>query len=209
VEPRRPAPPRKPAVRPLAPKAATTRKPVAIPRKPVPAPPRPALATSAWNSDIAKLMQEGRADDAVKKLEESIARTPMEPRPYYELAKLHASRLRWEQGEKLIDESLKLGPLAPESHYLRGLIVQELGRLDEAAEAFRRSAFLDQNFVLAHFASAGLFTRLGQTVRAQKALETTVALLEGRAPRELVPEGDGLTVERLLDLAMLQRQLVA
>ena len=146
---------------------------------------------------------------AVKKLEESIARTPMEPRPYYELAKLHASRLRWAQAEKLIDESIELGPLAPESHYLRGLITQELGRIEEAAEAFRRSAFLDQNFVLAHFASAGLFARMGQMGRAQKALDTTVALLQGKPPGELVPEGDGLTVERLLDLANSQRQLVA
>jgi chemotaxis protein methyltransferase CheR len=204
----RPAP-RKPATNPFAPKA----KPAPAPalRKPAatPAPPRPALATSAWNSDVEKLMQEGRAEDAVKKLEESIARTPMEPRPYYELAKLHASRLRWAQAEKLIDESIELGPLAPESHYLRGLITQELGRIEEAAEAFRRSAFLDQNFVLAHFASAGLFARMGQMGRAQKALDTTVALLQGKPPAELVPEGDGLTVERLLDLANSQRQLVA
>ena len=208
VEPRKPL---KPAGRPTARDLAAKLKPKAAPaaRRDVPAPPRPALASSAWNSDIEKLMQEGRADDAVKKLEESIARTPMEPRPYYELAKLHASRLRWEEAEKLIDESLKLGPLAPESHYLRGLIVQELGRFEEAAEAFRRSAFLDQNFVLAHFASAGLFTRLGQNARAQKSLETTVQLLAGRPAGELVPEGDGLTVERLLDLATLQRQLVA
>jgi hypothetical protein len=69
--------------------------------------------------------------------------------------------------------------------------------------------FLDQNFVLAHFASAGLFARMGQMSRAQKALDTTVALLQGKPPAELVPEGDGLTVERLLDLANSQRQLVA
>lgn len=202
---------RKPVTNPFAAAAAKAKpKPAPTLRKPAtaPAPPRPALATSAWNSNVDKLMQEGRAEDAVKTLEESIARTPMEPRPYYELAKLHASRLRWEPALKLIDESITLGPLAPESHYLRGLIKQELGSLDEASEAFRRSAFLDQNFVLAHFASAGLFARLGQSGRAQKALETTMQLLEGRAPGELVPEGDGLTVERLLDLASLQRQLV-
>jgi chemotaxis protein methyltransferase CheR len=205
--PKKPAPANPFARKPVP----AARKPLVAPRKPAPAPtpPRPALATSAWNSDVAKLMQEGRADDAVKALEESIARTPMEPRPYYELAKLHASRLRWAPAEKLIDESIELGPLAPESHYLRGLITQELGRIEEAAEAFRRSVFLDQNFVLAHFASAGLFARMGQVGRAQKALQTTVALLEGKPPGELVPEGDGLTVERLLDLARLQRQLVA
>jgi len=201
---------RRPVTNPFAPKAKPALRPAPTLRKPptTPTPPRPALSTSAWNSNVDKLMREGRADDAVKTLEESIARTPMEPRPYYELAKLHASRLRWEPALKLIDESIALGPLAPESHYLRGLIKQELGSLDEASEAFRRSAFLDQNFVLAHFASAGLFARLGQSGRAQKALETTVRLLEGKAPGELVPEGDGLTVERLLDLASLQRQLV-
>ena len=63
--------------------------------------------------------------------------------------------------------------------------------------------------MLAHFASVALLARLGQTARAEKALETTIKLLEQRTPDEVVPHGDGITVSRLLDLATLQRQLVA
>jgi chemotaxis protein methyltransferase CheR len=214
----RPAPERKPlAERKPAPagKPLPERKPALAPRKPAerrapePTPVPARRATARSNDEVAALIMSGRLDDAAKTLEKAIKATPRDPQPHYELAKLHASRLRWDQAEKCIDASIQVGQLAPEAHYLRGLILQELGRHEEAAEAMRRSAFLDPSFVLAHFASVALFSRLGQPARAQKALETTISLLESRPPNELVAHGDGITVERLLDLATLQRQLVA
>ena len=166
-------------------------------------------ASAPADTEIERLIQSGRLDDAAKYLGEAIKAAPKDPRPRYELAKLHANRLRWDEAEKCIDAAIKVGQLAPEAYYLRGLILQELGRPEEAVESLRNSAFLDHSFVLAHFASVGLLARLGQTARAQKALETTIELLEQRSPDEVVPHGDGITVSRLLDLATLQRQLVA
>jgi chemotaxis protein methyltransferase CheR len=69
--------------------------------------------------------------------------------------------------------------------------------------------FLDQTFALGHFAAAGLFARTGQAARAQKSLATVAELLSGKPADQPLPEGDGLTVGRLMELVTLQQQLVA
>jgi hypothetical protein len=67
--------------------------------------------------------------------------------------------------------------------------------------------YADEHFVLGHFALANLLARLGQTARARKALDTVTQLLAGRRRDELIAEGDGLTVGRLLELAAVQKEI--
>jgi chemotaxis protein methyltransferase CheR len=155
------------------------------------------------------LFQSGKMGEAVKRLEELAEQSPTDFRAPYLLAKIFASRIRLPEAERWIDLALANRELSPEGHYLRGLVLQEQGRLEEAIDAFRRSCFLDPTFVLGHFAVAGLFGRTGQGARARKSLDAVTELLQGRPENEALPEGDGLTVGRLLDLVSLQRQLVA
>jgi len=155
------------------------------------------------------LFQAGKMGEAVRRLEQLAEESPTDFRAPYLLAKIFASRVRFPEAEKWVDLALANRELSPEAHYLRGLVLQEQGRQDEALDAFRRSVFLDQTFVLGHFAAAGVFGRTGQAPRAQKSLQTVAELLEGKPDDQLVPEGDGITVGRLLDLVSLQRQLVA
>jgi chemotaxis protein methyltransferase CheR len=117
--------------------------------------------------------------------------------------------VRFAEAEKWIDLAVANRELAPEAHYLRGIVLQEQRRLDEALEAFRRSVFLDHTFALGHFAAAGVFGRTGQTGRAQKSLATVAELLSGKPADQVLPEGDGLTVGSLMELVTLQQQLVA
>ncbi|HKN93192.1 MAG TPA: CheR family methyltransferase [Thermoleophilaceae bacterium] len=156
-----------------------------------------------------KLFQAGRSGDAINELEKLAAEQPTDYRAPYLLAKIFASKMRFPEAERWIDVALKNRELAAESHYLRGIVLQEQGRLDEALEAFRRSVFLDQGFVLGHFAAAGVFGRTGQIARAKKSLATVAELLSGRPAADVLPEGDGLTVGRLQELVSLQQQLVA
>ncbi|HEY7629745.1 MAG TPA: CheR family methyltransferase [Thermoleophilaceae bacterium] len=155
------------------------------------------------------LFEAGRSGEAINRLQELAAESPTEFRPPYLLAKIFASRIKFPEAERWIDVAISNRELAPEAHYLRGLVLQEQGRLEDALEAFRRSVFLDHTFVLGHFAAAGLFGRTGQTGRAQKSLATVESLLSGKAADHVLPEGDGLTVGRLMELVELQQQLVA
>jgi chemotaxis protein methyltransferase CheR len=155
------------------------------------------------------LFESGRSGEAINRLEELAAASPRDYRAPYLLAKIFASKVRFPEAEKWIDIALANRELAPEAHYLRGLALQEQGRLQEALEAYRRSVFLDHTFALGHFASAGVFGRTGQPERARKSLATVAELLAGKPAEMPLPEGDGLTVGRLMELVTLQRQLVA
>ncbi|HEX6458941.1 MAG TPA: CheR family methyltransferase [Thermoleophilaceae bacterium] len=203
-------------VRPQAP--IRTPKPPAAPVKPVPKVRtlRPVggkqfagVANANPADEAFKLFESGRAGDAINELEKIAADKPMDYRAPYLLAKIFASKMRFPEAERWVDVALKNRELAAEAHYLRGIVLQEQKRLDEALEAFRRSVFLDQGFVLGHFAAAGLFGRTGQTARAKKSLATVAELIAGRPATEVLPEGDGLTVGRLHELVSLQQQLVA
>jgi chemotaxis protein methyltransferase CheR len=159
--------------------------------------------------DAFALFERGHSGEAINQLEKLSAESPKDPRAPYLLAKIFASKLRFPEAESWIDVAIANRELAPEAHYLRGIVLQEQKRFEEALEAFRRSVFLDQTFALGHFAAAGLFARTGQAARAQKSLATVAELLSGKPADQPLPEGDGLTVGRLMELVTLQQQLVA
>jgi chemotaxis protein methyltransferase CheR len=167
------------------------------------------VAKSGPVEEAFALFERGHSGEAINQLEKLAAESPQDPRAPYLLAKIFASKLRFPEAERWIDVAIANRELAPEAHYLRGIVLQEQKRFEDALEAFRRSVFLDQTFALGHFAAAGIFGRTGQAPRAQKSLATVAELLAGKPADQPLPEGDGLTVGRLLELVTLQQQLVA
>jgi chemotaxis protein methyltransferase CheR len=99
------------------------------------------------------------------------------------------------------------GVFAP-AHYLRGLVLDEQGDLRAATDAVRRCVFLDPGFALGQYALAGFLSRLGETERAIKTIESVIHAAGASARETEVPEGDGLTAGRLLELAAVQRGLL-
>ena len=167
------------------------------------------MVTGGPVEEAFALFEAGKSGEAINRLEALAAESPKDHRAPYLLAKIFASKVRFEEAERWIDVAIGNRELAAEAHYLRGIVLQEQGKPELALDAFRRSVFLDHTFVLGHFAAAGVFGRTGQTGRAQKSLATVADLLSGRRADELLPEGDGLTVGRLQELVTLQQQLVA
>jgi len=210
---KKPEPARKPLIA-RSPQSATrnpqSRKPAPVrPLRPVGGKTKAGPVAKTPADEAFSLFLSGRSGDAINKLEELSAASPRDSRAPYLLAKIFASKVRFAEAEKWIDVAIANRELAPEAHYLRGIVLQEQSRLDEALEAFRRSVFLDATFALGHFAAAGVFGRTGQSARAQKSLATVAELLAGKPADMVLPEGDGLTVGRLMELVALQQQLVA
>jgi chemotaxis protein methyltransferase CheR len=86
-------------------------------------------------------------------------------------------------------------------HYLLAMIRQEMGDLADAAASLHRALFLDPQFVLAHFALANLARIEGKRPEARKHYRNTLRLLEGRPPGDVLPESEGLTIDRLSEIA--------
>jgi chemotaxis protein methyltransferase CheR len=83
-------------------------------------------------------------------------------------------------------------------HYLRAMILQELGELAEAGVSLKRSISLDPDFIMAHFALGHLSRRKGET--GERHFESVLRLLRGYGDEDTFLEAEGLTAGRLAEI---------
>jgi chemotaxis protein methyltransferase CheR len=102
----------------------------------------------------------------------------------------------------LCEESLTSDKLNPGLHFLRAIILQELNRIEEAGVSLKRTLYLDQNFVLAHFALGNVALRQGKARAARKHFENVLSLLKENRPEDVLPESEGLTAGRFREIIM-------
>jgi chemotaxis protein methyltransferase CheR len=119
----------------------------------------------------------------------------------YQLAHREANGGSLAEALRHCDRALARDKLSPAVHYLRGCVLQEMGRLDDAVAAHRRVVFLDPQFVVAHLALGSLLRQHGQPEAARQAFLTATQIL-GRFNRgDAIPGADGLTAARLQAVA--------
>jgi chemotaxis protein methyltransferase CheR len=104
-------------------------------------------------------------------------------------------------------KGLAANRLDPGLHYLSAMIQQERGELAAAAAALKRALYIDPDFVLAHFALANLARLGGKSEEARKGYGNALALLAKCDPEAVLPEADGIIVERLKEIIDRTRQL--
>ncbi len=113
-------------------------------------------------------------------------------------ARRHANEGRLADALAACDRALAADKLVAANHYLRGVILQELNALDDAAEALKRALYLDADFAIAHFVLGHLALNRGRTREAARCFANTRSLLRTRPPDSVLPESDGITAGRLL-----------
>ena len=126
-------------------------------------------------------------------------------KPSYAGARRLANQGRLSEALAECESLLAADTLSAQIHYLRGVILEELGDFDEATRALKRALFLEGNFILAHFALAHLLKRRSQEREADRSFENARALLRKLDPAEAVPEAEGLTAGRLLEALSVAR----
>ncbi len=86
------------------------------------------------------------------------------------------------------------------AHYLRATILEELGEMAQARHALQRTIYLDQDFVLGHFALGSLACGAAQLDEARRHFSNVRRLLQKQKPEAMLPESDGLTAGRLAEI---------
>ena len=102
--------------------------------------------------------------------------------------------LQWAAGA-VVSESMN-----PEHRYHQGVILQELGRLDEAAASLERSLYLDPSLPMAHFSLGLMARRKGNESAAQRHFTRLLTVLDHIDGDEPVPLSEGLSAARLREL---------
>jgi chemotaxis protein methyltransferase CheR len=93
-------------------------------------------------------------------------------------------------------------------HYLRAVLLSEAGRDRDAADALRRTLYLDRNLAVAALVLGLTLRRLGDMAGAARSLRQARSLLAPRPADELVPFADGERAGRLLVSVEVQLQLL-
>lgn len=86
------------------------------------------------------------------------------------------------------------------AHYLRAVILQEQGAIEDAIESLRAAVYLNSNFVLAHFALGNIARQRGRHSEADKHLSISLRLSARYRDDEILPESDGITAGRFAQM---------
>jgi chemotaxis protein methyltransferase CheR len=108
------------------------------------------------------------------------------------------------EAERLCAEALRHNPLSVELSYLRGLLLLDLGRDEEAVWMLRRVLYLDHGLAVAHFALGSALLRRGDRDGARRAYRNACDLCAACPPEQPVPLADGACAGPLADAAAAQ-----
>ena len=115
-------------------------------------------------------------------------------------ARTEANRGELPAARELCEQAVETDRLNPVGHYLLGAILHELGRSAEAAISHKRALYLDPEFVLAHFALGNIYRDQRKPYIAAKHFENALLILEKHHGDDPLPESDGLTAGRLMEI---------
>lgn len=115
------------------------------------------------------------------------------------------ARIQADQGElttamQWCNRAIAANRVNPSSYYLMAVIFLELKQPEEARQALKRTLYLDQDFVMAHFMLGNLYRSQSRFTEADKHFATTLSLLKGYSFDDILPESEGMTSGRLLEI---------
>ena len=174
-----------------------------VPVRPQPLPPvaLPAmpLEQSCYEEALA-LYELGLYPEAEQKLAALLRPDHVNVQAAVLLCRILANQGQLAEALLLLEQALATDKLNPGLHYLRAMILQEQGADHEAGNSLKRALYLDQNLVIAHVALANLARKGGRLKEYRTYLETALAILGGCPADEILPESEGMTAGRLMNI---------
>ena len=104
-----------------------------------------------------------------------------------------------EYGERLLTQDR----LDPAIHFYQGLILENLGIVNESERSLRQAIYLDRKFALAHYHLGLVLKRDRQMAAAARSFGNVLKVLTGMPDDAIVTGGSGVTVTGLKELAKM------
>ena len=103
--------------------------------------------------------------------------------PWLNLAKLLIEKDRHEESLALLESAQRMNPQSAEVFYVRGKVLQKLGRESEAEVALQRSVQNDAKFPDSHYLLGRIYLKQGRKVESQREMEIFQGLKESSRPK--------------------------
>ena len=176
------------------------------PQRTLPATPAPAARVTADRTTepykaVFDLFRSGRYPEAADAAISYLAQAPDDAKLLALLARIHANRGALDQALDWSRRAVAANKVDAAVHFVQANILIEIGRSADAVDALRRAIFLAPDFAMAHYMLGVLAHRDSKRGRARRHLENAISALAQCEPDETVPEADGLTAGRLMEIA--------
>lgn len=151
------------------------------------------------------LYEQGRYEEAAERTAILLSQGRDDAKSMVLLTRVYANQGRLSEALEWCKKAIEADKLNAGYYYLRATILQEQGSYGEARMSLKRALYLDQNFVLAHFALGNLTLREGKLEESEKHFENARSILISFRQEEILPESEGITAGRLLEIITVHR----
>jgi chemotaxis protein methyltransferase CheR len=122
------------------------------------------------------------------------------PKAFSELARTLANQGKLADALAWSERWIGADRINPAPHYLHAMVLQETGDPVAARRSLERAVYLQPDFALAHFALGNLARAESRDSAANKHFANALHVLRGCPPDQLLPESEGLTAGRLMEI---------
>lgn len=122
------------------------------------------------------------------------------------LSRICANQGKLDDAEMWCERAIIADKICAVNYYLLATIVMEKDRLEEAIALLKSALYIDPRFALAHFVLANLLMRGGNRKTSRKYLDNAFNLVSARRHDEVVPESEGITAGRLMEIIAVMKR---
>ena len=105
------------------------------------------------------------------------------------------------RAEQIAESAASRHPVCTELHYLRAVLLMDLGRGDEAVATARRVLYLDRSLIAGHLLLGSILRRQGDRLGALRAYRNASRCCESHQADDLAEFTEGEPVTRLAEVA--------
>ena len=134
----------------------------------------------------------------------TLVKSKPEKSKFLEQAQIAADAGNWDEAITLLEKAESENNLEPAVHYLRGLVLLELGQIKDSQAALRQSIYCDADFILSHCLLGDAYKRDGDMKKAHQHWQIAKGLLLKLKPSDKLPFSNDLRADELLDLVIFR-----
>jgi chemotaxis protein methyltransferase CheR len=157
---------------------------------------------NAWVHSLRHLLQKGHLDQVVQEIEKTVPEKSLLEltEPLSLLIEAQIGLKQHEKAKKICEKALTVNALNPYFYFLYGVVLEEMDLKHEAITAFKKSLFLEPQFVMASFYLGVVYQSERDFDKADLYLQNALSVVKQYPPRSFLPGSCEMTREHLIDV---------
>lgn len=156
---------------------------------------------------VAKeLLEYGRSDEARDILLKLEKERPLDAEVNALLGKTFANLSQWDEAHYWCSNAILYDKLHLDAYYILALVLKHKGQFHQAIEAMKKVVYIDNTYVLGYYGLANLYLEYKRLPQALKSFDNALKLLQAVPGDNIVEGSNEITVARLREAIMRQRQ---